>query len=109
MWQLAVHTNRLTEIVAASRVRETPLSDEELAEAKSIVDDVAKLTAALALDKTALRHPRVREGLPEFKDAITRAQAGLARDPPDLSTIQDLGASCRECHARGKQPVPFQL
>jgi hypothetical protein len=101
MWSLAVHTN----LVAALLAQETR-SPEELLRIKQAVDDVAKLAAGLAVDAEAKRHPLVKKGLADFQARAPAAQAGLAKDPPDLRSVDAMVSSCRECHARGLPPKP---
>lgn len=105
MWSLAVHTNAIAELLA--KESRTP---EEFAQLRQAVDDVAKLAAGLALDPAAKRHPLVKKGLDPFQNSVTAAQAGLAKDPPDLSAVDAVAAACRACHAGGQpRKAPFSL
>lgn len=101
MWSLAVHTNGIATLLA-----QQTRSPEELVRVKQAVDDVAKLAAGLGVDPVAQRHPLVKKGLADFQARATAAQAGLAKDPPDLASVDAMVSSCRECHARGLPPKP---
>ena len=102
MWSMASKTNRMVE-----QLPKAALDPAALAEVKAIVDDVAKIAAGLEVDPQSKKHPLVKDGLAEFRRSITAAQAGLAKDPPDLASATALGVSCQNCHGQGKSAPPF--
>jgi hypothetical protein len=103
MWHLADKTNAMGLLLDKPQ----PLGADDRAALKVIVDDIAKLGAGLAAEPEAMKHWRVKTGLPAFQDTVTKAQAALAMDAPNLAAVEAIERTCVACHEHGKRPPRF--
>ncbi len=98
MWRLAGHVHALERLTQTAGG--TPRPDPDAAAMARVLDNIEREARALESEGSGSTHPYFAERLETFLGHVTHAQRGLRRDPPVLTSADEVWRACAGCHNR---------
>ncbi len=92
MWRLAGRVHQLERLVATA--------EPDLPAISNVLERIEHEAGQLEADGASSNHPYLDSRLQEFLGHVRHARMGLRRDPPEITTADEVWRACSGCHDR---------